>query len=73
MKMIQPILMVLFSVCSFSTLAHSGHDHHSQFSQLIHLLWLAPAMIAVGLLYSYILKKSYKMDDTQTKSSQKTK
>jgi len=63
MKVLQFILstILLFTI-SFSALAHDGHDHGSIYASLIHLLWLAPALIALSFLYSRILSQLYKMD-----------
>lgn len=46
--------------------AHSGHDHTSIFSSLIHLLWLTPALVALVLLHTHLLKKNYKMKSSKT-------
>jgi hypothetical protein len=44
---------------SAPVLAHSGHDHNAANSGLIHLLWLAPAIVAVGIMsYRKIIAKS---------------
>lgn len=31
--------------------AHAGHDHQSSWSNLVHFLWLAPIIVAAGLLF----------------------
>jgi len=55
-------ISVLFSSPSF---AHAGHDHTSILTSLIHLLWLAPALIALVVLYSKLLKKNYQIKSTK--------
>jgi len=40
-------------------LAHTGHDHTAADSGLVHLLWLAPVLLAGGLLaYRYLGKST---------------
>jgi len=40
-------------------LAHTGHDHSAADSGLVHLLWLAPLLLAGGLLaYRYFSSHS---------------
>lgn len=39
--------------------AHPGHDHSSPYALLIHLAWIAPALIAVGV-FTYNLKRKNK-------------
>jgi len=55
-------ISVLFSSPSF---AHAGHDHTTMLSSLVHLLWLAPALIALVVLYSKLLKKNYQIKSTK--------
>jgi hypothetical protein len=46
---------------STSIFAHPGHDHNAADAGLVHLLWLAPAIIAMGVIsYRKIKTKSDK-------------
>ncbi|WP_044556044.1 hypothetical protein [Shewanella piezotolerans] len=44
-------LLVIFST---SVLAHPGHDHSAESSNLIHLLWAAPVAVAAILAYKIL-------------------
>lgn len=44
-------------VISMQSFAHGGHDHSDPLSPLIHLLWLAPMIIGVGLLAMYVKRR----------------
>ncbi|MCL1094670.1 hypothetical protein [Shewanella kaireitica] len=44
-------LLVIFST---SALAHPGHDHSAESSNLIHLLWAAPVVVAAVLAYKLL-------------------
>ncbi|QUM81475.1 hypothetical protein HWV01_14890 [Moritella sp. 5] len=45
----QKILTVLtLTLASPMVLAHPGHDHSDPLSGLIHLLWIAPVVLAAG-------------------------
>lgn len=46
----------LLSLSTFNALAHGGHDHSDPSAGLIHLLWVAPALI-VGAIVSYKIRK----------------
>lgn len=54
------------SFISAPIFAHAGHDHNSTMANLVHLLWIAPAIVAVAMLYSKLLKK-----DDSIKSNKK--
>jgi len=38
--------------------AHPGHDHNAATADLVHLFWIAPAVIAVGLIAYKLLNKN---------------
>jgi hypothetical protein len=44
---------------SMQSFAHEGHDHSDPMSSLIHLLWLAPLIIAAGLLATYVKRRYF--------------
>ncbi|WP_163133074.1 hypothetical protein [Agarivorans sp. Alg241-V36] len=44
--------VMLALAAPYSVFAHPGHDHQSSWSMLIHLLWLAPIVVAGGLLFA---------------------
>ncbi|QUM83037.1 MULTISPECIES: hypothetical protein [unclassified Moritella] len=45
----QKILTALtLTLASPMVLAHAGHDHSDPLSGLIHLLWIAPVVLAAG-------------------------
>jgi len=50
-------LLLFVSAAPLNALAHAGHDHQSQWSSLIHLLWLAPVAIAAYMAISFFKKK----------------
>lgn len=60
MKINQLILGALLFLCHFAVMAHSGHDHTDPKATLIHLLWIAPGVIAAGLLYRRFFNKTAK-------------
>ncbi len=62
MKILLVIITLLLVSISFDTFAHDGHDHHSSYASLIHLMWLAPIFVGLSFLYSRILNQLYKMD-----------
>jgi hypothetical protein len=62
MKILPAILMLFVFTISFDTLAHDGHDHHSIYASLIHLLWLVPIFVGLSFLYSRILMQLYEID-----------
>lgn len=68
MKIIQLIILSISLLVSASSFAHVGHDHNSSFANLIHLLWLTPALIALAVLYSKLLKKNYQIKENTPKS-----
>ncbi|MGL1956042.1 MAG: hypothetical protein OCD00_01825 [Colwellia sp.] len=66
MKIYKITLLFLMSFISAPIFAHAGHDHNSTMANLVHLLWIAPAIVAVAMLYSKLLKK-----DDSIKSNKK--
>ena len=38
-------------VASFGALSHTGHDHNSPWSGLVHLLWLSPIFVAAAVYF----------------------
>lgn len=44
------ILITLLAFAALPTFGHAGHDHSHPLATLVHLLWLAPLMLAVGFL-----------------------
>jgi len=50
-KCYQWIAMIGLTSLPLSVFAHSGHDHSDSSASLIHLLWAAPAALAVVLAY----------------------
>ncbi|NKF52286.1 hypothetical protein G3R49_17135 [Shewanella sp. WXL01] len=45
-------VLIVLSLLPTLASAHPGHDHSSPYAGLVHLLWLAPVIIAAALLYS---------------------
>ena len=62
MKILFVIMTLIWVGISFDTFAHDGHDHHSSYASLIHLMWLAPIFVGLSFLYSRILNQLYTMD-----------
>jgi len=54
-KIKEKCLLLLISTTPLSAIAHSGHDHQSQWANLIHLLWVMPIVLG-----AYMLMKQYK-------------
>jgi hypothetical protein len=54
------VIVYLVSTASF---AHGGHDHANPMSSLIHLFWLAPLLLAVGMLTTIYVKRSHSSID----------
>ncbi|QBG35891.1 hypothetical protein [Litorilituus sediminis] len=50
LSLLVTFLLTLVAVVSLPVAAHSGHDHSAADAGLIHLLWLAPIIIAAGVL-----------------------
>ncbi|MEC4727313.1 hypothetical protein HWQ46_17335 [Shewanella sp. D64] len=42
-------MLLVTALISPLVYAHSGHDHQHWSSSIIHLLWILPAMIAIGI------------------------
>jgi len=51
----QKCVFALLSATPLSALAHTGHNHHSDWSFLIHAIWLAP-IILVSYIIMNVLK-----------------
>jgi len=49
--------LLLASIAPFSAFAHAGHDHHSNWSFLVHAVWLAPIILAAYFLMNVLNKK----------------
>ncbi|MEI6897898.1 MAG: hypothetical protein V5786_10535 [Psychromonas sp.] len=45
-KLKEKCMLLAISATPLSAFAHTGHDHQSNWSFLIHLLWLAPLVFA---------------------------
>ncbi len=65
MKIYSLIILCLTLLVSAQSFAHAGHDHTTMLSSLVHLFWLAPALIALVALYSKLLKKNYQIKTTK--------
>jgi hypothetical protein len=65
MKIYYLITLCISLLISLPTYAHGGHDHTSVYASFIHFVWLAPALIAVVLLYNKLLKKNYQIKTTK--------
>jgi len=63
------ITCLLFFI-SLPTFAHSGHDHSSIMSGLVHLAWLAPLLIAGIYIYSKVLKRNYRINAVEKDSKE---
>ena len=50
-------LLLLTSAIPLSAMAHTGHDHQSQWAFLIHLLWLAPAIFTAYMTINFFKNK----------------
>jgi len=51
------LILVAGLLISTQSFAHAGHDHSDPMSSLVHLFWLAPLIIAAGLLISYLKRR----------------
>lgn len=65
MKIYSLIILCVTLLMSAPSFSHAGHDHTSMQANLIHLFWLAPALIALVLLYSRLLKINYQIKSTK--------
>ena len=61
MRILKLVLTITILLITSPSFAHAGHDHTSMMASLIHLFWLAPAIIAIGILYSKLLRKNYQI------------
>lgn len=52
-------LLLAVSACTFSQIAwsHPGHNHADANASMIHLLWLAPIVLAAGIAYYRVNQK----------------
>lgn len=48
------VISAALTIFSTSVLAHPGHDHSAESSNLIHLLWAAPILLAAVLSYKLV-------------------
>lgn len=55
--MVKFTLFFMSLFISTSVFAHSGHDHTSAMSGLIHLIWIAPLTVAAVLFATYLKKR----------------
>lgn len=46
---------------SLPTYAHTEHKNFSIYASLVHLLWLAPALMVLVFLYRKLLKKNHQI------------
>ena len=51
--------MIFLTCFSAITFAHDGHDHGSSLAVMVHLLWFAPLLIVVAVVYSKNFNKNY--------------
>ncbi len=65
MKIYSLIMLSITLLISSPAFAHAGHDHTSILASLVHLVWLTPALIALVLLYTKLLKKNYQIKPTK--------
>jgi len=61
-KIKEKCLMLMISIMPISAFAHPGHDHQSQWANMVHLLWITPAIIA-----AYFLLKAFKNKKVNSK------
>lgn len=60
--MFRVIYLLVGLVVSSNALAHAGHDHSAPESGLIHLLWVAPLIIALVGAGMYLRKQFFNKD-----------
>ena len=51
-------LAIWLLIISSPSFAHTGHEHANPMANLDHLLWLAPLMIGVAVLFYQFNKRS---------------
>ncbi|WP_082930754.1 hypothetical protein [Shewanella woodyi] len=56
------ILLLVAALTSPLVAAHPGHDHQHWSASLIHLLWILPAVIAIGALFHLYRRKRTQSD-----------
>jgi len=55
------LIFSLLSLLTSSVWAHPGHDHQSVFATLVHLLWVLPVLVAIGVAI-YLTRKDAEND-----------
>ncbi|MBU2970330.1 hypothetical protein KO527_13315 [Pseudoalteromonas sp. C2R02] len=51
-------LLISAALATQAVYAHPGHDHNAASADLIHLFWIAPAVIAVGFIAYKLINKN---------------
>ncbi|BAJ02689.1 hypothetical protein [Shewanella violacea] len=65
-KLTAALTLVSSLLIAPAALAHAGHDHAHWSSSMIHLLWILPAVAALGLAITmYRRKKSATQSDSK--------
>lgn len=57
-KKIISALLTSAALASQTVFAHPGHDHNAASADLIHLFWIAPAVIAAGFIAYKLINKN---------------
>lgn len=57
-KLIKKSTLLALSAAPISAFAHTGHDHQSTMSFVIHAIWLAPVAIAAYLIVNVLRKRN---------------
>jgi len=70
MKFSSLAISCLLFIFSLPTFAHSGHDHGSVMSGLVHLAWLAPLLIVGVIIYSKVLNRNYRINVVEKDSKE---
>jgi len=52
------------TLASPMVLAHSGHDHSDPLSSFIHLLWIAPVVLAAGYA-AFCIRRANRIKSTK--------
>ena len=53
----QKCALVFLSTKPLSVFAHAGHDHHSNWSFLVHAIWLAPIILVAYIVMNVLKNK----------------
>ena len=56
---------VALSLFSAQALAHAGHDHGASHAWLVHLIWIAPTLVA-----GYLCLRAYRIHQAKQEFSQ---